>query len=908
MDYKEFREYIQKRLARCSPEQCRAFAVRNALRAMPFLWLPEDKRNTDWKNGFAYWEVEKRVPFLLAIWRAQAGAFGLAMGQELRPGIRSAAAAYASADAAYASASADAAAAAAAYAAAYAADDAAYAAADAAAAAADKSTIKHCYLQIEHDLNLIIVNKGEFLLQQAIWHPPAVLLANFLQQTPDTSPIKQEILSTFASPGGLLQKVGNFFKPKQDPAQIVPQLESQITAQALIWQKRLHSFTQAVRELDPNLQPWLNWYQARIAGKPQTQEEARAWWDYPDEIATQSPAQIYAYIQSQLSGQTKHGLKRVRAIFLGYGEAGKTSLVQALFGEKVQAGQGEMTTGVAIREWEGAQEDDEESHDLITHFWDFGGQVMAHASHQFFLRSSCLYVLVLHARPDMGNDQQVKYWLEHVRSFGHDAPVLIVGNKADLQAVDVDMARLRKEFPNILSFHSLSCTQAQDGGKYQHLFAAFQAEFCQQLRQVAKGLPRFLPQHFAVLQSVRELAASQTSLQRDDFETLCREKNLQECGALDADWLLDLLDKLGVIIHMKKVDFLSRLLIDPRWLTFGVYALSYGEKARLSAADIQACLRDARQFPEYQQHYSYDAQQAQFVIQSMCEFKLCYYLAQKKEWVLPGKLPVVVPSQAQTLSFEHAQALAYQMQFEIFLPRHLLPQMIVLCHEEGLIWKDAVWQLGVVLQDTGSAAQAWLEADYAERSLRVWIKGEGGREFLQVLRRKLLSRLEGLNLRYQEKLRLTEAARLGLESIRTEDEDWADYTQLQACLQDGDDIFKSTKGRRYRLQAVVDSYWPKAVQQTIIAQQNNHTVNINDSTILGAITVAEKIAGSFNQQQAGGQQQAWLDELRANPLFSVDPGLRRSLNMLEGAAEEGPEVFAACAKALLAKLRQLSKP
>ena len=38
--------------------------------------------------------------------------------------------------------------------------------------------------------------------------------------------------------------------------------------------------------------------------------------------------------------------------------------------------------------------------DLTVHFWNFGGQVMAHATHQFFLRSKCLYVVVLGAAPN----------------------------------------------------------------------------------------------------------------------------------------------------------------------------------------------------------------------------------------------------------------------------------------------------------------------------------------------------------------------------------------------------------------------------------------------------------------------------------------------------------------------------
>ena len=78
------------------------------------------------------------------------------------------------------------------------------------------------------------------------------------------------------------------------------------------------------------------------------------------------------------------------------------------------------------------------------HFWDFGGQVMAHATHQFFLRSKCLYVIVLAGRAEINSNEEAEYWLEHVRAFGDSAPVLLVGNKADVMPVHLDLRTLKR--------------------------------------------------------------------------------------------------------------------------------------------------------------------------------------------------------------------------------------------------------------------------------------------------------------------------------------------------------------------------------------------------------------------------------------------------------------------------------
>jgi GTPase SAR1 family protein len=71
---------------------------------------------------------------------------------------------------------------------------------------------------------------------------------------------------------------------------------------------------------------------------------------------------------------------------MGDGYAGKTSLIRALHGEAVIPGHEPTTPGIEIREWPVPNSD------IKAHLWDFGGQVMAHAMHKFFLREHCIYV------------------------------------------------------------------------------------------------------------------------------------------------------------------------------------------------------------------------------------------------------------------------------------------------------------------------------------------------------------------------------------------------------------------------------------------------------------------------------------------------------------------------------------
>src|SRR5208337_3412245 len=161
--------------------------------------------------------------------------------------------------------------------------------------------------------------------------------------------------------------------------------------------------------LGSGFEVWIDWYRDRLDGKPYDWKIEAQWALLSKDQLSQSPAEINAYLKGLREGALTKQLKRVRAIFIGHGEVGKTSLIRALHGEDVVEGNEAMTQGIATTD--SSYKLDEQAGvftrvtafkeaDLTVHFWDFGGQVMAHATHQFFLRSKCLYVIVLAGRAE----------------------------------------------------------------------------------------------------------------------------------------------------------------------------------------------------------------------------------------------------------------------------------------------------------------------------------------------------------------------------------------------------------------------------------------------------------------------------------------------------------------------------
>ena len=45
--------------------------------------------------------------------------------------------------------------------------------------------------------------------------------------------------------------------------------------------------------------------------------------------------------------------------------------------------------------------------------------------------------------------------------------------------------------------------------------------------------------------------------------------------------MLDIFDKLGIVMHFAKLPFLTDYVLNPRWLTYGVYTIMYSEEAKV---------------------------------------------------------------------------------------------------------------------------------------------------------------------------------------------------------------------------------------------------------------------------------------------------------------------------------------
>jgi len=152
-------------------------------------------------------------------------------------------------------------------------------------------------------------------------------------------------------------------------------------------------------------------------------------------------------------------LFETKLLILGEGGVGKTSLQYKLKNNAFIASEGnpKSTEGIVIVPhsyksiWQGNNET------FKLNIWDFGGQEVYHATHQFFLTKHSIYLLVWDSRKDV-RQSGFEYWLNIIRLQGGKSPVLIVKNIFDRRDTAIPQNEWRAAFENVKEFLTVNCS------------------------------------------------------------------------------------------------------------------------------------------------------------------------------------------------------------------------------------------------------------------------------------------------------------------------------------------------------------------------------------------------------------------------------------------------------------------
>ena len=292
---------------------------------------------------------------------------------------------------------------------------------------------------------------------------------------------------------------------------------------------------------------------------------------------TANPQDILNYYFSS-TNRNSHSLNEAKLILVGFGAVGKTSLVNRLvYGEfdPIEP----KTDGINITQWPIQINPDE---DIRLNIWDFGGQEIMHSTHQFFLTERSLYLLVLNGRQGH-EDEDAEYWLNLIKSFGKDSPVIIVLNKFSETAFDLNRSYLRQKFPNICDFIETDCGdgdgQHPDGRNIDKLKKLIRTE-TDQLENLRLPFP---DSWFKVKNYLSEMSENYITFER--FRQLCQESGEPEIGKQNS--LANILHQLGISLNYREDHRLRETqILNPQWITKGIYTIINDESLTNCKGDL----------------------------------------------------------------------------------------------------------------------------------------------------------------------------------------------------------------------------------------------------------------------------------------------------------------------------------
>ena len=248
-------------------------------------------------------------------------------------------------------------------------------------------------------------------------------------------------------------------------------------------------------------------------------------------------------------------LCEAKLLIVGEGGAGKSTLAAKILDPAYALDPDRPSTeGIDILRWrfpsrihpraDGAAPIDR---DFEVGIWDFGGQEIYHATHQFFLTHRSLYVLVADARKE---DTDFHYWLGVVELLAGDAPLIIVKNEKQDRRRELNVATLRARFPNVKEIlaTNLQTNRGLDG-------------VVRRIRHQLEGLPHIGDALPAAWKRVRE------ALESDSRDHIALTEFLDLCGrhgfTRDKDklQLSDYLHDLGICLHFQDDPVLKHTVI-----------------------------------------------------------------------------------------------------------------------------------------------------------------------------------------------------------------------------------------------------------------------------------------------------------------------------------------------------------
>ncbi len=438
----------------------------------------------------------------------------------------------------------------------------------------------------------------------------------------------------------------------------------------------------------------------------------------PFEIVEQGKKAIREYFKS-LAKEEKRLLNEVKALLVGDGGAGKTSLVKRIIYDKFDPDE-KQTHGVYRDDWQ----IETDSKKITIHFWDFGGQGIMQAAHQLFFSIRSLYILVMNARQEPDPED----WFKRIESFGGDSPIMVVINKIDENPYNLNEKELQRKYPSIKGFYHVSCREKTG-------LEDLKKALIKQIAQVEMIQTELPLSWFNVKKRLEELKENYITL--DQYKNICQEEKVTESNARKT--LIDYLHILGVALHYEDFDLLDKQVLNPEWITKAIYKIINSKKLKeeqgiLSKSSLSYILNEEVLPDLAGDGEKYSHPEEQYIIDVMKKFELCFELDRhdKADYML---VPDLLKADEPDYKFPQTDTLSFYFEYD-FLPSSILPSFMVKRQKD--VDQQLCWRTGLVMRNKNFDARALVQIDKNKRRINIRVAGVQKRDYFSAIRDNLL--------------------------------------------------------------------------------------------------------------------------------------------------------------------------
>ena len=459
---------------------------------------------------------------------------------------------------------------------------------------------------------------------------------------------------------------------------------------------------------------WGVWYQDLFENNFEfDREELKRRINVPEEIKEQGAAVVANYMEELGLGAKR--LNESRIIILGDKGVGKTCVARRLVDPDAEmTTPEESTAGVDTSLWELAGDD------INVRVWDFAGHTVTHAVHQFFLSERCLYIMVYDGRTDKRD--RLEYWLEHMKNYGGDSKAIILVNERDQHSVNIPKNYLMEQYP-IAGFYSLNVK------KDKEKLEGFRKEVAAYIKNNPSWKNQEIPTSYYKVKEELEKRFNQKGgkkgqehIGKNTFLGIAKKHKVE-----DPEKLLRDLHFLGVSLWYKEMEEYDTLILNPEWISQGVYKVINWvneEKGHSLTLDcfLKVFKKDMGRFPE---------DKHKFLFNLIKHYELAFETDNGNRLIIPhllkedqpAELPVFGPGESLLMRYEADQP----------LPPNTISRFII--RHNGQIRKDnkqfSFWKYGAILEDGKGSVALVREKD---RTIHVSVKGGDKTNYISELR------------------------------------------------------------------------------------------------------------------------------------------------------------------------------